>query len=238
MAELGLEELPAGRTIAEAIAAALRTDIASGRLAAGTRLLQVELARRFGVSTTPVREAFGILQREGLVRSHPQRGATVFVASVDDLEEHYEIRAALESLAAEKAARNFKPTDAPPLHEILEEMRACGDPERYVELNHRFHTSLYRLSRRERLIDLIAGLRNASAAYLQIYAAEVVPSERLDREHREILAAGEARDPKRAARAMRHHLEQTVAHVTQQLAQPQRTTGAGSGRPSLIGPDS
>jgi DNA-binding GntR family transcriptional regulator len=87
-----------------------------------------------------------------------------------------------------------------------------------VELNHRFHMSLYRLSRRERLIELIAGLRSASAAYLQIYAAEGVPSERLDHEHREILAACEARDPKRAARAMRHHLEQTVAHVTRHLA--------------------
>jgi DNA-binding GntR family transcriptional regulator len=107
-------------------------------------------------------------------------------------------------------------------------MRVCSDPERYVELNHRFHMSLYRLSGRERLIELISGLRNASAAYLQIYAAEGVPSERLDREHREILAACEARAPKRAARAMRHHLEQTVAHVTQHLAQRRRTTGAGS----------
>jgi DNA-binding GntR family transcriptional regulator len=106
-------------------------------------------------------------------------------------------------------------------------MQACSDPERYVELNHRFHMSLYRLARRERLTDLIVGLRNASAAYLQIYAAEGVPSERLDREHREILAACEARDPKRAARAMRHHLEQTVAHVTQHLAPRQGTAGAG-----------
>jgi DNA-binding GntR family transcriptional regulator len=231
MPQLGLDELPAGRTIAEAIAAALRADIASGRLAAGTRLLQVELAQRFGVSTTPVREAFGILQREGLVRSHPQRGATVFAPSVDDLREHYEIRAALESLAVEKAAQNFKPTDALPLLEILDEMRGCSDPDRYVELNHRFHISLYRLSRRERLIELITGLRNASAAYLQIYAAEGVPNDRLDGEHREILAACEARDSKRAARAMRHHLEQTVAHVTDQLAKGRETTGDGSGRP-------
>jgi len=210
-------ELGSARTIAEAIAEALRADITSGLLPAGERLRQVELARRFQVSTTPVREAFGILQHEGLVRIDPQRGAAVFKPTVGDLEEHYAIRAALEGLAIERAALNFKPTDAPPLREILDEMRSCSDQMRYVELNHQFHMKLYKLSGMERLLDLIAGLRYASGAYLQIYAAEGVPSKRLDREHTEILAACEARDPERAARALRSHLAQTVAHVTKDL---------------------
>jgi DNA-binding GntR family transcriptional regulator len=218
MATTEVDALPAGRTIAEAIASALRTDITTGRLPAGVRLRQVELANRFNVSTTPVREAFAILQHEGLVRMHPQRGATVFVPSIEDLREHYEIRAALEALAVEKAAANFTPTDAPPLQDILNEMSSCPDAERYIELNHRFHMTLYRLSKRARLVELISRLRNASDAYLQIYAAEGVPSKRLDREHREILAACKARDPERAARAIRHHLAQTVAHVTNDLA--------------------
>ena len=230
-----VDALPAGRTIAEAIAAALRADITSGRLLAGERLRQVELARRFGVSTTPVREAFGILQHEGLVQLHPQRGATVFVPSADDLREHYEIRAVLESLAVEKAALNFTSDNAPPLRRILREMRTCTDAARYIELNHRFHMSLYALSHRERLVALIAGLRNASHAYLQIYAAEGVPSERLDREHREILAACEARDPERAAKAMRYHLLQTVEHVTRDLAQREKLPDRE--RPGLAAPD-
>ena len=217
MATPELAELPSARTISEAIAAALRADITSGKLAAGERLRQVELARRFDVSTTPVREAFAILQNEGLVRMHPQRGATVFVPSVEDLREHYEIRAALEALAIEKAAVNFTPADAPPLRALLDEMTSCADPDRYIELNHRFHMGLYQLSRRERLIALISGLRNASAAYQQIYAAEGVPSDPLDTEHHEILAACEAQDPARAARAIRNHLGQTVVHVTDDL---------------------
>ena len=76
-------------------------------------------------------------------------------------------------------------------------MRSCADPETYIELNHRFHISLYRISKREQLVALISGLRNASAMYLQIYAAEGVPSDRLDREHGEILAACEAQNPRR-----------------------------------------
>src|SRR4051795_720276 len=96
------------RTVSASVAASLREDIVSGQLESGTRLRQVELAQRFGVSTTPVREALAALQSEGLVRLHPQRGAVVFVPTVEGLREHYEIRAALESLAASRTAERFE----------------------------------------------------------------------------------------------------------------------------------
>ena len=107
--------LTAPRTVAGQVAEHLKAEILAGDRAPGTRLPQVEIARTLGVSTTPVREALAALQREGLVRLHPQRGAVVFLPSVDDLREHYEIRAALESLAAAKAAARFEPQWAPPL---------------------------------------------------------------------------------------------------------------------------
>src|SRR5579863_514155 len=114
-------------TIAEQVAAALREEIATGQLAAGTRLRQVEIAQRFGVSTTPVREAFGLLQSDGLVQIDTHRGVTVFLPTIQDLIEHYEIRMALEMLAAEKAAEHFQAQDAPPLVAILDEMRDTSD---------------------------------------------------------------------------------------------------------------
>jgi DNA-binding GntR family transcriptional regulator len=213
------QSLPPGRTTAEAIAKALRAEITSGRLVPGERLRQVELAKRLGVSTTPLREAFGILQHQGLVRMHPQRGATVFVPTVADLEEHYEIRSALETLAVEKAALAFRPADAQPLRAILDEMAVCTDASRYVELNHVFHMRMYGLARRPRLVKLIDDLRNASNAYLQIYASEVSPSSEVDHEHREILAACEANDPVAARSALQAHLRLTVTHVTDELNQ-------------------
>src|SRR5918997_1170374 len=76
-------------------------------LAPGTRLRQNDVAKRFGVSTTPVREAFAQLQAEGLVRIDPHRGAVVFHPSVDDVLEFYEIREALESLAVGHAIRKI-----------------------------------------------------------------------------------------------------------------------------------
>jgi len=208
-------------TIAEQLAAALRHEIVTGQFSAGTKLRQVEIAQRFGVSTTPVREAFGLLQSEGLVQIDTHRGVTVFLPTVQDLVEHYEIRMALEMLAVEKAAEHFQAQDAPPLVAILNEMYTTGDAARYVELNHQFHLSLYGLGGRSRLLTMIEELRNASIAYNHLYAAADVPkdAERLDREHREILAACQAGDPVRAANAVRHHIQQTIVHVTKLLEQ-------------------
>jgi DNA-binding GntR family transcriptional regulator len=210
--------LAAPPTVALQVAERLRAEIVAGERPAGSRLRQVEIARRYGVSTTPVREALAALQREGLVRLHPQRGAVVFLPDVDDLREHYEIRAALEALAAAKAAECFEPEWAQPLEACLAEMRDGPPAARYIALNQRFHTTLYAHSDRPRLVEMIAALRDASSAYLHIYrAAEDFPVARLDAEHREILAACAARDPERAARATREHLHQTVEHVAARL---------------------
>ena len=209
------------QTIAEQVADALRHEIVTGQLAAGTKLRQVEIAQRFGVSTTPVREAFGLLQGDGLVQIDTHRGVTVFLPTIQDLVEHYEIRMALEMLAVEKAAEHFQVQHAPPLVALLDEMHATTNTTLYVEMNQQFHLKLYHLAGRSRLILMIEELRNASNAYLHLYAAADIPrdAQRLDREHREILAACQANDTVRASHAVRHHLQQTVAHVMNVLEQ-------------------
>jgi DNA-binding GntR family transcriptional regulator len=213
-----VDTLVSPRTVAGLVAERLRAQIVAGELPAGTKLRQVEIARRFDVSTTPVREALAALQREGLVRLHPQRGAVVFLPSVEDLREHYEIRAALEAVAAARAAERFEAPWAEPLDALLQEMRDGPAASRYIELNQRFHTELYERSERPRLVEMIAALRDASSAYLHIYrAAEDFPVKRLDAEHRHILAACVARDPLEAAAATREHLENTVEHVASRL---------------------
>jgi DNA-binding GntR family transcriptional regulator len=207
------------RTISGAVAARLRQEIIAGELPANTRLRQVEIARRLGVSTTPVREALAALQREGLVRLHPQRGAVVFLPSVEDLREHYEIRIALEELAVAKAAERFEPEWAEPLEALLAEMRTGPPAGRYLALNQQFHSELYARSGRERLVEMIAGLRDASSAYLNIFrATDDFPAEGLDAEHHDILTACVARDPERASRAVRDHLQRTVERVSSRLA--------------------
>ncbi len=215
------DTLDAPRTVAGLVAERLRAQIVAGELASGSKLRQVEIARRFGVSTTPVREALAALQREGLVRLHPQRGAVVFVPTVEDLREHYEIRAALESLAAARTAERFQGHWAKPLAALLDEMSTGPAADRYIALNQRFHTQLYEHCGRTRLVEMIAGLRDASSAYLHIYrAAADFPVERLDAEHRRILGACVARDAGEAAVATREHLQNTVEHVASRLEEP------------------
>ena len=97
--------------------------IRTGELPAGTHLRQNEIASRFGVSSTPVREAFTSLAREGLVRQDAHRGVVVFVPSREDLEQNYEIRIALEPLATELAAKNVTNDDLARLDALLAEMR-------------------------------------------------------------------------------------------------------------------
>jgi DNA-binding GntR family transcriptional regulator len=206
------------RTIAGAVTARLRSEIVAGELPAGTRLRQVEIARRLGVSTTPVREALAALQREGLVQLHPQRGAVVFLPSVDDLREHYEIRIALEELAVGKAAEHFERAWAAPLEALLQEMRTGPPAERYLQLNQQFHSELYSRSGRERLVEMIAALRDASSAYLNILrATRDFPVGHLDEEHHDILQACLARDPAAASAAVRDHLMRTVDRVATHL---------------------
>jgi len=210
--------LTAPRTIAGQVAERLKAEILSGERPAGAKLRQVEIAQAYGVSTTPVREALATLQREGLVRAHPQRGAVVFLPSVEDLRHHYEIRAALESLAAAKAAERFEASWAASLEALLDEMRDGPPTVRYLELNQRFHTTLYEYSGRVQLVEIVTALRDASSVYLHIYRAQSdFPVARLDAEHHAILAACVERDPERAAAATRAHLENTVEHVAAHL---------------------
>lgn len=218
------------RTTAEAIAHSIRADIIGGRYESGERLRQVEIAKEYDVSTTPVREAFGLLQRQGLVQLHPQRGASAVVPNKRDLDELYEIRIELECLAVQHSAENFTAEDGVPLRALIAQMRTCTDAEEYVELNHRFHMGIYRVANRTRLYDMIEQLRTSSQAYLQITSGRAVqlPGD-FEHEHDEIVDACEANDPAWAARATREHLRMTVRDATRQLDE----ADAGQGHEEL-----
>ncbi len=193
-------------TTAKVVAERLREEIQHGTLAPGTRLRQNDVAQRFGVSTTPVREAFAQLQAEGLVRIDPHRGAVVFHPTVDDVLEFYEIREALESLAVTHAIPRLKPDAARDLDALIDRMRRTEDARKWLRLNDRFHLRLYESAGRPRLSSLIDNLRDASAPYIYMFVASRPLSERANEEHQEILDACVRQDPSGAKRAIRDHL--------------------------------
>jgi DNA-binding GntR family transcriptional regulator len=207
-------------TRAGAVAERLRQMIKSGELPPGTHLRQADFAERFGVSTTPVREAFVALAREGLVRQDAHRGVVVFEPSVDELGEVYELRVALEPFATELATRQLSDEDLIALERIVERMRAAKS-KRYVELNREFHTRIYDAAARPRLSEIIDGLRETSWNYISMTIGRYDENYRqeVQAEHEEILAALKSRAPKRAARAVKEHLEHSARYVAKLIEQ-------------------
>jgi len=138
------------------VAALIRELIITGELTAGQQLRQRDLAQRFGVSQTPVREAMRRLESEGLVIGDTHRGFTVVTPDDGPVEENFQIRAALESLGASLAARKIDEAGLAELHRLNERMRAMADDDpRYAELNREFHFTLYQYSRSPLLMSLM-----------------------------------------------------------------------------------
>lgn len=138
------------------VAALIRELIITGELAAGMQLRQRDLAGRFGVSQTPVREAMRRLESEGLVIGDTHRGFTVVTGDDGPVEENFQIRAALESLGASLAAGKIDADGIARLRDQNEQMRTLSDDDpRYAELNRQFHFTLYEYSRSPLLMSLM-----------------------------------------------------------------------------------
>ena len=117
------EERP---TIADSVAGRLRELILTGKLPPGTPLRLSQVAARMGVSVMPIREAIRILESERLVTIEPRRGAVVATLSIEDIEELYAVRAALEALAAKHGARNIGPEATQAMRAEFEAMVAAA----------------------------------------------------------------------------------------------------------------
>jgi DNA-binding GntR family transcriptional regulator len=207
--------LPNTRT--EAITEELRRLIQSGEIAPGTRLRQAEIATRFGVSTTPVREAFTALAREGVLRQDAHRGVVVFEPKIADIHENYEIRGVLEPLAAGFAAANLSDTQLDELEGLLGLMRGETDLRRYQDLNREFHARIYAGSGRARLAALIESLRDASEGHLRYLGAHTNPAseyqQRVHAEHEGIAAALRKRNARSASKLVAEHLRHNHAQI-------------------------
>ena len=134
------------RTLAEELRLALADDIVRGLLGPGAALDETELARRFGVSRTPVREAIRELAASGLVEVRAHRGAVVARPSEERLIGMFEAMAELEALCAGLAAERMSPAERGQLDAVHQELRVLiqsSDPQRYHEVNESFHAAIY-----------------------------------------------------------------------------------------------
>jgi DNA-binding GntR family transcriptional regulator len=147
LAGLSLERIaPASPTRHESVVEDLRRSIVTGEIGPGERLLQVELAERFGVSRIPLREAMRTLHAEGLIVIEPNRGAICRPLEPKDVSDLYAVRLALEQVAVREAAARFVDLREPTARagEVALAAFARGDLPALIRLDFEFHERLAR----------------------------------------------------------------------------------------------
>jgi DNA-binding GntR family transcriptional regulator len=205
--------------LADEIAFRLRAEILDGKLPPGARLQHEELATRFGVSRTPIREALRQLQALNLVVVAANRGATVRVPSRTDLAEVYELRADLEGFACELACARASDADLAELDraqarlaEAIRSAEQLGDAALDAAVsgwNTAFHACIHRGAGNQRLAQAIGQLQDffpRDSVWRAIANDEAALVAMNVTEHEAIAAALRARRPAAARRAMRQHV--------------------------------
>jgi len=184
----------------------IKQAILDGTFEPGFALVETAVAEFCGVSRTPVREALSRLEQEGLVKK-TERGMTVRERTPEEILDIYEVRIALEGTAARLAAERHTRMDAIRLEHILtladEDDKDLG--QSHAEGNREFHRGVWRASHNESLIDLLERLNLHLLRYpITTLTAPGRWQESL-REHRELVVAILAGDPKRAQEIAEHH---------------------------------
>jgi DNA-binding GntR family transcriptional regulator len=202
-----LVSLP-GATLAERLRQELEAAIAAGRLEPGARLDEQEVAGRFGVSRTPVREAFRLLAANNLVELRGRQGATVRAIGVHALIEMFQVMAELEGLCARLAARRLTTARQIKIEAIHQRLKSVppSDIDLFYDVNQEFHEAIYEASCNAFLADQTRRLRNQIAAYRRRVTR--MPNRIADtiKEHEAVMEAIAAHDGERAHSAMRDHV--------------------------------
>lgn len=210
-------------TAQESVLAALRADIRTGDLRPGDQIVQESLADRYGVSRVPLREALKTLEAEGQVEYHPHRGYFVVELSVDDLTEVYRLRELLEGEALRHAVPALADEDIEVIAELLDEVEAAAgraDVIAMAEANRRFHFAIFDAAGMPRLSRLLRQLWEATDAYRALYYQDPDNRDRVETEHRAMVAALRARDGEELVRQQDAHRARTVDSVRARLGHP------------------
>ncbi|GGQ43119.1 GntR family transcriptional regulator [Streptomyces asoensis] len=202
--------------VRERVLGALRQEIIAGRLRPGDRLVERELADRYGVSRVPVREAIRALVAEGFVHSETPRRTVVRPLSPTDVKELFELREALEVYAAGLAATRATPDDLAELRDLLTSAAAAteaADAEAITDINTRFHDRLLAMAGN----TLLTSVMEPVAGRLQWLTRRNEEWPQLLTEHQDLYDAIASGDPARARAHALHHVQanyrSTVRHL-------------------------
>jgi DNA-binding GntR family transcriptional regulator len=196
-------------TLSDELRGTLEDMIVSGALRPGERLDEAELAARFKMSRTPVREALKALRATGLIEIRGRQGVTVATISIPVLLEMFQMMAALEGLCAKLAARRATIAERVTLREIhvrLVQTLAANDPESFYAVNSEFHELLYDAAHTHFLAGQTRALRRRVAAYRRYVTHQPGRMAATIGEHERILDAIERADAEAAFKAASEHV--------------------------------
>jgi DNA-binding GntR family transcriptional regulator len=197
------------QTIPEELAAALRERILSGKLPEGSLMRQEALAVEYGVSRIPVREAFRLLEGEGLVDLQTHRGAIVTAHSPEQLGELFDLRAMLERDLLVRAVPLASAQDVARAEEVLRRVEAAyeeHDAHAWGALNSEFHRSLYLPARREQTLALVESINVITERAIRLYHRLATAFAQAQAEHRELLRLYRARKAEQAGALLERHV--------------------------------
>ena len=192
----------------ERVAAALRKAIISRQITEGEVLTLENTAQELGVSITPVREAFQILERDGLIDLKQNKGATVLGINETTLREHFQIRAALESEACVLCCKNK--IDLKRIDQILKVSREViedGDYESYASLNQTLHMELWLAAGNDKLQNMLSELWNGLSRGMKMHEEEYVRKSLKD--HEEIVESIRSGNEVECYLKMHVHIEES-----------------------------
>lgn len=200
------------RDLGESAYARIRAAIRDGSLPPGERLTEVDLAARFGVSRTPVRQAIARLEAEGLLTHESRRGLTVTRPDHQQVVELYVMREVLEGAAARLAAQHASETEIAAMAEIVEgEPAVFGDATALATVNQQLHGLLYLAAHNRYLLRSLEQLA-ATMSLLPTLLTRGGRAEQAHREHQAILGAIARRDGEAAEAAARLHARAAQKH--------------------------
>lgn len=185
------------QTLREQIVDSIRDAIVRGVLKPGARVAEPELAGRYGISRTPIREAFRQLESEGYLRIAPRRGAVVVALTEKDVEEFYDVKAVLEGHAAYRAATRLTQDDLDRMARLNDELAALaeqGDVRAFFDVHNRFHDVFWRAAGNERLEQMLRSLVQQFERYRLASLVQPGRMRRSVEDHRQMLDAFRARD--------------------------------------------
>ncbi|CAI2534686.1 Uncharacterized HTH-type transcriptional regulator ydfH [Serratia proteamaculans] len=202
------------KTLEQRVLNLLRNDILSGKYRPGDRLRQDEVAKRFDISTTPVREAFRGLRAEGLISIDANKGVVVKGLTIDDVTEIYELRIMLEPLLAKKSVSSISPESLVLAEQIHEEMCKTTDPHHWSSLNRDFHVQLMCSETHTRLYEMVKNLLVVAEPYvsLSIFVHPNILQADND-DHFNILEGYRREDATQVEEMVRKHLTHTLETI-------------------------